>query len=63
MLESAAKFQNLKKRPQIMLHVDNRDKGDVTTLQIVRAWIEGIARELSGATPLSNLIYQWGSQS
>ena len=47
MLESAGKFQNLKTRPQITLHIDNRDKGDVTTLQIIRAWIEGTAREVS----------------
>lgn len=47
MLESAGKFQNLKTRPQITLHIDNRDKGDVTTLQIIRAGIEGIAREVS----------------
>jgi nitroimidazol reductase NimA-like FMN-containing flavoprotein (pyridoxamine 5'-phosphate oxidase superfamily) len=47
MLESAPKFQNLKKRPQITLHIDNRDKGDVTTLQITRAWIEGIACEVA----------------
>ena len=46
MLESAAKFQNVKKRPQITLHIDNRDKGDVTTLQIIRAWVEGVAREI-----------------
>jgi nitroimidazol reductase NimA-like FMN-containing flavoprotein (pyridoxamine 5'-phosphate oxidase superfamily) len=46
MSESAAKFQNLQKRPQITLHVDNRDKGDVTSLQIIRAWIEGVAREV-----------------
>src|SRR5262245_41057024 len=46
MSESAAKFQNLRKRPQITLHVDNRDKGDVTSLQIIRAWIEGVAREV-----------------
>lgn len=47
MLESAGKFQNLKTRPHITLHIDNRDKGDVTTLQIIRAWIEGTAREVS----------------
>ena len=47
MLESAGKFQNLETRPQITLHIDNRDKGDVTTLQIIRAGIEGTAREVS----------------
>ena len=46
MSETALKFQNLRKRPQITLHVDNRDKGDVTSLQIIRAWIEGVAREI-----------------
>jgi general stress protein 26 len=47
MLESAPKFHNVQKRPQVTLHIDNRDKGDVTTLQITRAWIEGIAREVA----------------
>ena len=46
MLESAPKFQNLLKRPQITLHIDNRDKGDVSKMQIIRAWIEGVAREV-----------------
>ena len=46
MLESAAKFQNVQKRPQVTLHLDNRDTGDVTSLQIIRAWIEGVAREV-----------------
>ena len=40
MLESAPKFQNLLERSQLILHVDNRDKGDVTSLQIIRVWIE-----------------------
>lgn len=51
MLESAPKFQNLKMRPQVTLHIDNRDKGDITTLQIIRAWIEGIAREVPKGSP------------
>ena len=31
---------------QLILHVDNRDKGDVTSLQIIRAWIERVAWEV-----------------
>src|SRR5262245_15907997 len=46
MLESAPKFHNLQKRPQVTLHLDNRDIGDVTSFQITRAWIEGVAREI-----------------
>ena len=46
MLESAPKFQNLLERSQLILHVDNRDKGDVTSLQIIRVWIERVAWEV-----------------
>jgi hypothetical protein len=47
MLESAVKFQNLLKRPQVTLQVDTRDTGDVKTFQIIRASIQGLAREVS----------------
>lgn len=47
MLETAPKFLNVQKRPQVTLHVDTRDSGDVRSFQIVRAWIEGVAREVS----------------
>lgn len=46
MLESAAKFQNLLKRPQVTLHVDTRDTGNVPTFQIVRAALQGLAQEV-----------------
>jgi hypothetical protein len=46
MLESAPKFLNLQKRPNLTLHVDTRDSGDVRSFQIIRAWVEGVAREV-----------------
>jgi len=46
MLESAVKFQNLRKRPQVTLHVDTRDTGDVKTFQVIRASLQGLAREV-----------------
>lgn len=56
MLESAAKFQNLLKRPHVTLHVDTRDTGDVSTFQIVRAALQGLAREVPrGSTEWNDL--------
>lgn len=46
MLESAPKFLNLQKRPNLTLHVDTRDSGEVRSFQIIRAWVEGVAREV-----------------
>lgn len=46
MLQSAVKFQNLRKRPQVTLLIDNRDRGDVHTLQVIRVAIQGVAREI-----------------
>jgi hypothetical protein len=46
MLESATKFQNLRKHPQVTLYVDTRDTGKVETFQIIRSAIQGIAREV-----------------
>jgi general stress protein 26 len=46
MLESAPKFLNLQKRPNLTVHVDTRDSGDVRSFQIIRASIEGVAREV-----------------
>jgi len=46
MLESSVKFQNLGKRPQVTVLVDTRDTGDVHTLQVIRAAIQGLAREV-----------------
>jgi nitroimidazol reductase NimA-like FMN-containing flavoprotein (pyridoxamine 5'-phosphate oxidase superfamily) len=46
MLESAPKFQNLLKRPQVALVIDDRDTGDVKTLRVTRVSVQGIAREV-----------------
>ncbi|HEV8716908.1 MAG TPA: pyridoxamine 5'-phosphate oxidase family protein [Candidatus Binatia bacterium] len=46
MLESAPKFQNLRNRPQVTVHVDTRDTGDVKTFQVIRASLQGLAREV-----------------
>jgi len=46
MLESAAKFQNLLKRPQVTLHVDTRDTGNVPTFEVIRASVQGLAHEV-----------------
>lgn len=46
MLESAPKFQNLLKRPKISLIIDDRDRGDVKTLQVIRVSMQGVAREV-----------------
>lgn len=46
MNESADKFQNLLKRPNATVLVDNRDTGDVATFRVSRAVINCIAREI-----------------
>jgi nitroimidazol reductase NimA-like FMN-containing flavoprotein (pyridoxamine 5'-phosphate oxidase superfamily) len=46
MLETAPKFQNLLKRPNVALIIDDRDKGDVKTLQVIRVSIQGAVREV-----------------
>jgi general stress protein 26 len=46
MLESTTKFQNLRQRPQVTLHVDTRDTGDVKTFQVIHASLQGLAREV-----------------
>ncbi|MEM4409499.1 MAG: pyridoxamine 5'-phosphate oxidase family protein [Candidatus Caldarchaeum sp.] len=51
MLESAPKFQNLLRRPQVALVIDDRDTGDVKTLQVIRVSIQGIAREVEKQSP------------
>ena len=50
MLESAPKFLNLQKRPNVTVHVDTRDKAEVSSFQIIRAWIQGVAREVPKGT-------------
>lgn len=46
MLDSSVKFQNLLKRPNVALVIDDRDKGDIQTLQVTRVSIQGIAGEV-----------------
>lgn len=41
------KFQNLAKRPEATVLVDNRDVGKVPTFEITRAWVQGVASEVS----------------
>jgi general stress protein 26 len=50
MLESAPKFQNLLKRPKVSLIIDDRDRGDVKTLQVIRVSMQGVAREVKKQT-------------
>ena len=46
-LADAEKYQNLLKRPQVTVVIDNRDTADVSTLQVVRATIQGLAKEVA----------------
>ncbi len=46
MLDSSVKFQNLLQRPNVALVIDDRDKGDIPTLQVTRVSIRGRAREV-----------------
>ncbi|MBI3249995.1 MAG: pyridoxamine 5'-phosphate oxidase family protein [Deltaproteobacteria bacterium] len=46
MLDNSVKFQNLLKRPHVALVVDDRDSGDIHTLQVTRVSIQGMAREV-----------------
>lgn len=46
MLETAPKFQNILKRGNVSLVIDNRGKGDVKTFQVIRVSIQGVAREV-----------------
>lgn len=47
MLADAEKYQNLLTRPQATVVVDNRDTADVSTLQVARATIQGLATEVA----------------
>jgi nitroimidazol reductase NimA-like FMN-containing flavoprotein (pyridoxamine 5'-phosphate oxidase superfamily) len=40
------KFQNLMKRPEVTVLVDNRDVGKVPSFEIIRAWMQGVASEV-----------------
>ena len=45
--DTAEKFQNLLRRPQVTVIVDTRDKGDVSKFQISRAVVQGLAGEVA----------------
>jgi len=45
--EAAEKFENLRKRPEVTVMVDTRDVGDVSTFQIKRSVVQGIAGEVT----------------
>jgi nitroimidazol reductase NimA-like FMN-containing flavoprotein (pyridoxamine 5'-phosphate oxidase superfamily) len=47
MLETAPKFHNLLQRPNVALIIDDRDTGEVKTLQVIRVSVQGTAREVS----------------
>jgi putative intracellular protease/amidase len=47
----ADKFQNLLRNPNMTVLVDNRDVGNVTTFQVARASIQGIAQEVARNGP------------
>lgn len=44
---SADKYQNLLKRPEATVLVDNRDVGKVPSFEIVRAWMQGVASDVA----------------
>ncbi len=46
-LADAEKYQNLLKRPQVTVASDNRDTANVSTLQVTRATIQGLAKEVA----------------
>ncbi len=46
MQEGSEKFQNLLKRPHVTAVIDNRDRGDVTRFEVIRATVQGVAREV-----------------
>ena len=45
--DTAEKFENLRKRPQVTVMVDTRDVGDVSKFQISRSVVQGIAGEVA----------------
>jgi hypothetical protein len=47
MSETAEKFENLRKRPEVTVMVDTRDVGDVSKFQIKRSVVQGIAVEVA----------------
>jgi nitroimidazol reductase NimA-like FMN-containing flavoprotein (pyridoxamine 5'-phosphate oxidase superfamily) len=51
MAGNAEKFQNLTKHAEATVLVDTRDVGKVETFDITRAWIQGLASEVSKGGP------------
>ena len=47
MLADAEKYANLLARPQATVAIDNRDTADVSTLQVARVTIQGLAAEVA----------------
>jgi len=45
--DTAEKFENLRKRPEVTVMVDTRDVGDVSKFQISRSVVQGIAGEVA----------------
>jgi general stress protein 26 len=45
--DTAEKFENLRRRPEVTVMVDNRDVGDVSKFQIKRSVVQGIAGEVA----------------
>ena len=45
--DTAEKFENLRKRPEVAVMVDTRDVGDVSKFQISRSVVQGIAGEVA----------------
>ena len=53
--QAAEKFQNMLKRPEVTVLVDTRDIGTVRTFEIARAWIKGVAGEVSRGAEFDSL--------
>ena len=47
MAETAEKFENLRRRPEVTVMIDNRDVGDVSKFQVKRSVVQGIAGEVA----------------
>ena len=55
MSETAEKFENLRKRPEVTVMVDTRDVGDVSKFQIKRSVVQGIAGEVAKGAECDSL--------
>lgn len=49
--DQAEKFQNLLRRPKVTVVVDTRDIGKISSFEVTRALIQGIAGEVERNTP------------